>query len=120
MRSTIWATRAGALWPRLDAVRGFVFGLIVFVGLSLTILSARPGGLRRQLRLAARRLRIVLVLGGIWMLGSLIIRVFFPAGPVADYGSPAIALVLSAVFLFAGRDPVQPDIPVADRGQISR
>jgi hypothetical protein len=90
-------------------VRGFVFGLIVFVGLSVTILSARPGGLRRQLRLAARRLRIVLVLGGVWTLASLVIRVFFPSGPVADFGPPAVAVILGGVFLFVGRDPDQPE-----------
>ena len=97
-------------WARLDAVRGFVFGFILFAGLSLTILSARPGGLRRQLRLAARRLRIVLVLGGVWMLGSLIIRVAFPDGPVSDYGSLVIAVVLGIVFLFVGRDPDPSDV----------
>src|SRR5207248_9145177 len=92
-------------WARLDEVRGFIFGFILFAGLSLTILSARPGGLRRQLRLAARRLRIVLVLGGVWMLGSLIIRVAFPDGPVSDYGSSVIAVVLGVVFPLVCRDP---------------
>jgi hypothetical protein len=88
-----------------------VLGLIVLVGMSLTILSIRPGGLRNQVRLAARRFRIVLVLGGIWTLGSLIIRLAFPTGPVADYGSPVLALVLGAVFLFVGRDPDTPPDP---------
>jgi len=86
-------------------VRGFVLGLVVIVGVAVTVLSIRPGGLRRQLRLAARRLRIVLVLGGIWMLGSLIIRVAFPNGPVSDYGPAAIAIVLGVVFLFIAQDP---------------
>jgi hypothetical protein len=86
-------------------VRGFAFGLVMLVGLTLTILSIRPGGLRRQLRLASRRLRIAIVLGGIWMVGSLIIRVVFPTGPVSDYGPSAIAILLGAVFVFAGRDP---------------
>jgi len=86
-------------------VRGFALGLLVIVGVALTVLSIRPGGLRRQLRLAARRLRIVLVLGGIWLLGSLIIRVAFPNGPVSDYGPAVIAIVLGAVFMFIGQDP---------------
>ena len=79
-------------------------GLLVIVGVALTVLSIRPGGLRRQLRLAARRLRIVLVLGGIWLLGSLIIRVAFPNGPVSDYGPAVIAIVLGVVFMFIGQD----------------
>ena len=86
-------------------MRGFALGLLVIVGVALTVLSIRPGGLRRQLRLAARRLRIVLVLGGIWILGSLIIRVAFPNGPVSDYGPAVIAIVLGAVFMFIGQDP---------------
>ncbi|TMF19918.1 MAG: hypothetical protein E6I35_02805 [Chloroflexi bacterium] len=86
-------------------MRGFALGLLVIVGVALTVLSIRPGGLRRQLRLAARRLRIVLVLGGIWILGSLIIRVAFPNGPVSDYGPAVIAILLGAVFMFIGQDP---------------
>ena len=86
-------------------MRGFALGLLVIVGVALTVLSIRPGGLRRQLRLAARRLRIVLVLGGLWLLGSLIIRVAFPNGPVSDYGPAVIAILLGAVFMFIGQDP---------------
>ena len=86
-------------------MRGFALGLLVIVGVALTVLSIRPGGLRRQLRLAARRFRIVLVLGGIWTLGSLIIRLAFPNGPVSDYGPAAIAIVLGAVFMFIAQDP---------------
>ena len=86
-------------------MRGFALGLLVIVGVALTVLSIRPGGLRRQLRLAARRLRIVLVLGGIWLLGSLIIRVAFPNGPVSDYGPAVITILLGAVFMFVAQDP---------------
>jgi hypothetical protein len=85
-------------------VRGFVIGLIAIVGLSLTILSIRPGGLRRQLGFAARRFRIALVLGGIWVFASLVIRFAFPTGPVADYGPIVTAVVLGAVFLYLSRD----------------
>ena len=91
-------------------MRGFFIGLILVVGLTATILSLRPGGIRRQLRFAARRFRIALALGGVYLAGSLVIRVAFPTGAGADYGPAALALVLAVVFLYAGRDP---SIPVA-------
>ena len=72
---------------------------------AVTILSLRPGGIRRQLRFVARRLRITLALGGIFLLGSSIIRIFFPNGPVADWGPPALALVLGGVFVGVAQDP---------------
>ena len=72
---------------------------------STTVLSLRPGGLRRQLRFAARRLRIVLVLGGIYVFANAIVRIFFVQGPIVDWGPPALALVLGLVFLFVGQDP---------------
>jgi hypothetical protein len=90
-------------------VRGFAFGLILIVGLSLTILSLRPGGIKRQLRFAARRFRIVLILGGIYLAGSMIIRLAFPEGAVADYGPPALVMILAGVFLVVGRDPATTD-----------
>jgi peptidoglycan/LPS O-acetylase OafA/YrhL len=86
-------------------MRGFFIGLVLVVGLTVTILSLRPGGVRQQLRMAARRLRIFLVLGGLYLAASLVIRVFFPDGPVADYGPPAVAVVLALVFLIAAQDP---------------
>lgn len=97
-------------------MRGFIFGLAVLAGMALTILSLRPGGLRRQLRFAARRFRIMLVLGGIWVLGSLVIRLAFATGPVSDYAPLALAIVLGAVFLFAGRDPDLPGGSSSPRG----
>ena len=75
---------------------------MVFV---VTILSLRPGGIRRQLRFAARRFRIVLALGGIFLLGSSIIRLVFPDGAVADWGPAALAVVLSALFIVLAQDP---------------
>jgi hypothetical protein len=88
-------------------VRGFFFGLVVLVAAGVTVLSLRPGGIRRQLRFAARRFRIVLILGGIYVAGSTIIRFASPQGVVADYGPPALAIVLAAVFMFVGRDPAE-------------
>ena len=86
-------------------MRGFILGLFVFVGVAVTVLSFRPGGLRLQLRYAARRLRIVLVLGGVYVLGSSILRLAFPQGAVAEFAPAALALVLLVVFLFVARDP---------------
>lgn len=86
-------------------MRGFLIGLVLIVGFAATILSLRPGGFRRQLRMAARRLRIFLVLGGVYLAGSLAIRVLFPSGPVADYGPATLALVLGVVFIIVAQDP---------------
>jgi hypothetical protein len=86
-------------------MRGFLLGLVVLIGLGVTVLSFRPGGIRRQLGFVARRFRIMLVLGGIFVAGSTIIRVAAPQGAVADYGPPAIAIVLAGIFLIVGRDP---------------
>ena len=86
-------------------MRGFFIGVVLIVGLSATILSLRPGGLRRQLRFAARRFRIAIVLGGAYVFGSLVIRLAFPTGVVSDYGPAALAAVLVVVFLFMARDP---------------
>jgi hypothetical protein len=89
-------------------MRGFLFGLVVIVGLSVTVLSLRPGGIRRQLRFAARRFKLVLILGAVYVVGSAIIRVAFPSGPGSDYGPPALAGVLAIVFVVLGQDPVEP------------
>jgi hypothetical protein len=86
-------------------VRGFLIGLFFFAGVAITVLSFRPGGLRVQLRYAARRLRIVLVLGGVYVLGSSVFRLVFPRGTAADLAPAALALVLLVIFLFVARDP---------------
>jgi DNA integrity scanning protein DisA with diadenylate cyclase activity len=86
-------------------MRGFVLGLFLFIGLAVTVLSLRPGGLRLQLRYAARRLRIVLVLGGVYVVSSSVVRIVMPNNPIAEYAPAALALVLLIVFLFVARDP---------------
>ena len=86
-------------------MRAFVLGLLLLVALSVSVLSLRPGGLRRQLRFAARRLRIVLILGGVYVAFSTVVGLLFSNGPMAEYGPPAVAVALLIVFLVAGRDP---------------
>jgi len=89
-------------------MRAFLFGLILLVGLTLTVLSIRPGGIGQQLRLAARRFRIVLVLAAIYIVADAVIRVAFPEGWIADYGPVAVAIVLAVAFLLLAQDPASP------------
>jgi hypothetical protein len=89
-------------------MRAIVEGLVLIVALSVIVLSIRPGGLRRQLRLAARRFRLVLLLGGVYIVLSTAIRVFLPDGWISDYGPPVIALVLTGVILVLAQDPAMP------------
>jgi len=90
-------------------VRGIFIGAILAFGLTLSILMLRPGGIRRQLRLIGRRFRIVLVLLGLYVMGSLVIRLVFPSGPVSDWGPPVLATVMAVVFVFVGQDPREPE-----------
>jgi hypothetical protein len=89
--------------------------LIVLVG--TTVLKLRPGGLRRQLRYAARRFRLAIVLGGVYVLCSAIARIAFPDTFVTDWGLPALALALVLVFLVFGQNPIEPvpGIPTKSR-----
>jgi hypothetical protein len=92
-------------------MRGFLIGFGLLIVLSLTTLSMRTGGLRRQLRFAARRLRVALALAGIYLVGSALVRIFFPEGAVADFGPPILALVLLLVFVVLSQDPALPVEP---------
>lgn len=82
-----------------------MLGLVLLCVLAAGVLTLRPGGLRRQLRLVARRFRIVLALGGAYVFGSLAIRLLFTSGPANEWGPIALAIVLAVVFVFVGRDP---------------
>jgi hypothetical protein len=86
-------------------LRGCPIGLVLLVFLSITILSLRPGGIRSQLRFAAKRLRLALVLGGIYVAATTVVRIFFPEGPVADWGLPVLALALVITFAVLGQNP---------------
>jgi hypothetical protein len=92
-------------------MRGFLIGFALMVVLSLTILSLRRGGLRRQLRFAARRFRLALALIAVYLVGSGVIRVAFPGGPVADFGPPFLAVALLAVYVVFAQDPAVPVDP---------
>jgi hypothetical protein len=86
-------------------MRGFLFGLALLALLTISVLSIRPGGLRQQLRFAARRFRIALVLGGVYIVSSALMRIGFSSGYVADYGPAVLAVVLGLVFVVLAQDP---------------
>lgn len=92
-------------------MRSVLIGLILLVFLSVTILSLRPGGLRRQLRFAARRFRLALILGGIYLVATAIVRIAIPQGFVADWGPPLLAVALVITFMVLGQDPAAPPRP---------
>jgi len=94
-------------------LRSFAIGLVVLVLVSITILSLRPGGIRRQLRHAGRRLRLALVLGGVYVVATTIARIFFAGTWVEDWGPPAVALALAVVFVVLGQDPSAAEAPPA-------
>jgi len=79
------------------------------------VLTLRPGGLRRQLRFAARRFRIVLVLGGVYVFANAFVRFVFQQGPVVDWGPPALAVVLALAFVFLGQDPKPSEVESPSR-----
>jgi hypothetical protein len=96
-------------------VRGFLVGCLLLVVVSLTLLSFRRGGLRRQLRFAARRFRLALALAAVYLVFSAVVRLAFSEGPVADFGPPILAVILVAAFVVFGQDPALPAKPARPR-----
>src|SRR2546430_6747435 len=65
--------------PRLPChtgllMRGFVIGGFMLLFVVISALSLRPGGLRNQLRNVARRFKIALLLAGIYLVVSAVLR----------------------------------------------
>ena len=86
-------------------MRGFFVGLLLIPVVVISLLSIRPGGLRRQLRLAGRRFRIALTIAGAYFVGAAVMRLAFPTGPVPDYAPPVLALLLAAIYVVVAQDP---------------
>ncbi len=89
---------------KLERVRGFVIGVVFVLVLVTSVLTIRPGGLRNQLRNVARRLKLALVLGGIYLLCSAVLRLAFPNNEPAEIAMIALAGVLAITFLVLGQD----------------
>ena len=89
-------------------MRGFVFGLLLLVIVVLSVLTMRPGGLRYQIRNVGRRLKLAILLGGIFMVVSGVLRLALPNSVMGDVGLGLVGLVLGVVFLILSQDrPVE-------------
>ena len=85
-------------------MRGFAIGLVLLLFLVLSVLSLRPGGLRNQLRNIARRLKIALVLAGVYVIASAVLRLTVQDQNVSTWATVAVALVLGLVFVFLAQE----------------
>jgi uncharacterized membrane protein len=90
-------------------VRGFFAGMFLVVFVLVTVLSLRPGGLRTQLRNVARRFKLALLLTGIYLAASTVLRVAFPTSGLAELAMVALAVGLCVTFLLLSQDrPLDP------------
>lgn len=85
-------------------MKGFFLGLVLIVVVVISVLSVRPGGLRSQLRNVARRLRLALILSGIYLAVSTVLRLVFPDNTAAEVAMVAIGAGLGITFLLLGQD----------------
>ena len=85
-------------------MKGFFLGLVLIVVVIISVLSVRPGGLRSQLRNVARRLRLALILSGVYLATSTVLRLAFPDNTAAEAAMVAIAAALGITFLVLGQD----------------
>jgi hypothetical protein len=85
-------------------VRGFLVGLVLIVVIAVSLLSFRPGGWRRQLSNAGRRFKLAIVLVGIYLLGSAIVRGVAGDAGWLEWVPIGLAVVLVAVFAVLGQD----------------
>jgi hypothetical protein len=85
-------------------VRGFLLGLIVLIVASIGVLSIRPGGLRNQLHNAARRLKLCLILVGVYMVASAALRILVPNSTTGELASAGVGLVLAVIFVVASQE----------------
>jgi hypothetical protein len=85
-------------------VRGFLVGLILIAAIAVSLLSFRPGGWRQQLSNAGRRFKLAIVLVGIYLLGSAIVRGVAGDAGWLEWVPTGLAAVLVAVFAVLGQD----------------
>lgn len=81
-----------------------MFGLLLLVIVVLSVLTMRPGGLRYQIRNVGRRLKLAILLGGIFMLVSAVFRLALPNSVMGEVGLGLVGLVLAVVFVILSQD----------------
>lgn len=85
-------------------MRGLLIGLLLLFFVALSVLSLRPGGLRNQFRHMARRLKLALILVGVYLVVSGALRLAFPDSVTAEWVMAGIAVVLGITFVVLGQD----------------
>jgi hypothetical protein len=85
-------------------MRGFVAGFLLLAITISGVLSLRPGGMRNQLRNIARRLRLALLMAGIYLASSVVLRLAFPASLIAEVGMVAVGVVAAVAFILLSPD----------------
>jgi uncharacterized membrane protein len=85
-------------------VRGFLIGFSLLFFVMVSVLSLRPGGFRNQLRNMARRLKLALLLAGIYLVGSTVLRLAFPNSGAAEVVMVALGAALCVTFLLLSQD----------------
>ena len=90
-------------------MRGLLAGLILFPVIAIAVLSVRPGGLRRQLHEVRRRLKLALVLAGVYLGGSAALRLGLGESR-SELPIYALAAILAAAFVALSfeREPPPP------------
>lgn len=90
-------------------MRGFLIGIALAL-VTIAGVASVSGGLRHRLYNAGRRLKLALVLVGIYLLASALVRLTVPAS-WSDWGLPSLALLLAVVFVVLGQDRNPPGQP---------
>ena len=70
----------------------------------LSVLSLRPGGFRNQLRNVGRRFKIALVLGGVYVVASGVLRLAVQDPNASTLATVGVALVLGLLFVFLAQE----------------
>lgn len=86
-------------------MRGLFVGIVIVPVAVIFLLSLRPGGLRVQLRNAARRLRLALTLVGIFLVANLVLKLLVTRDVLYEELTGGLGIVLGIVFLVLAQDP---------------
>lgn len=85
-------------------MKAYALGLLLIPLLAVGILSLRPGGIRHQLRNVTRRLRLALVLGGVYVAGTTLLKLGWIPEPVSTFALPVLVVGIALAFVVLGQD----------------